>query len=216
MSRVRIFIEQRGDLRHVCVLSVTNRDASIYLQPTAKWGEYHYGATSFPPGQESHTFSFREQLRAQNKPHLSLHQSGQVHIRTRGGPKAGPLFIPPLGDLRGGHVATITFDTFRALQAYRGERGDMHPDLDRILYVEDGVDSGRVAIYINGATPEFVVAEERIAFTLTISNAKLVRPLHVAVAPWGQVPLSAEEGILAIAGFQPDGSGDDLLYLRGL
>lgn len=197
-------------------MTVTNRDASVYIQPVAPRGVFHFGQASIPRGKPSVTFNYRGQLSSEQEPHISLHQSGQVHIRTRGGRKAGPLQIPPLSELRGQHVATVTVDTFRGFPLYRGKRAALHPEFDRIVFVEDGVQSGRLAIYLNGEQPRFRASDERIAFTLTIQNQSLPQPLFLGLAPWGQLPLGSEAGVVVIAGFDPDGGGDDFLYLRGL
>jgi hypothetical protein len=212
---VRVFIEHEGELRRACSLSVTNRDASVYLQPASKHHRYRYGVASIPPGKNEATFSVDGQLTAEDDPHVSLHQSGQVHIRTRGGPKAGPLHIPPLASLRGGHVASIT-SNFAGFPLYAGQRENLHPDYDRLVSVDDGVKSGTLAIYVNGSSPDFAIASQRIAFTLTVGHATLARPLHIAVAPLAQAPLGTVDAVAAIAGFQPDGSDDDFLFLHGL
>ena len=85
---VRVFFEHDGKLRRVCELSVTNTDASIYIKPSSHQRLYHLGKASVPRGQPSGSFSVLGQLEAKEDPHVSLHESGQVHIRTRGGPKA--------------------------------------------------------------------------------------------------------------------------------
>ncbi len=215
MPRVRVFVDQARSLQHAFDFSVTNTDASVYIQPYAREGIYHYGEGRFPPGADHVEVNFREKLKAETDPHISIHQSGQVHIRTRGGSKAGPLQIPPLADLRGQHVATITADRFSALPKYRGERDSLDPERTQFITVDDGVESGRFAIYINGREPSFAVPEDRIAFTATIQGAKLEGPLYVCVAPWGQEPLGAGEGVAALAGFDPGGHGDEFLILRG-
>jgi hypothetical protein len=213
--QVRVFIEHEGELRRACSLSVTNRDASLYLQPASKHHRYRFGVASIAPGESEATFSVNGQLTAEDDPHVSLHQSGQVHIRTRGGPKAGPLHIPPLASLRGAHVASIT-SNFAGFPLYAGKRDNLHPDYDRLVFVDDGLESGTLAVYVNGSSPDFAIPSQRIAFTLTIGNVTLPRPLHVAVAPLPQAPLGTVDAVAAIAGFQPDGSGDDFLFLHGL
>jgi hypothetical protein len=213
---VRVFVEYEGKLRRACEISLTNRDASVYLQPAAAQGIYHFGQGAFLPGEQSVTFNYKGQFSAAQEPHVSLHQSGQVHIRTRRGPKAGPLQIAALLELRGQHVATVSADTVHGFPEYRGDRENLHADFDRIVYVEDGLESGRFAIYLNGESPTFAAPQDRIAFTLTIQNAQLPRPLYLGLAPRGQLPLSDEEGVVAIAGFDPDGRGDDFLFLRGV
>lgn len=219
MPRVRVFVEHAGQLRRACDVTVTNTDASIYITPSSRQRRYNFGRASVPPGSEGTTFSVLGQLEASEDPHVSLHQSGQVHIRTKGGPKAGPLNIPPLKDLRGGHVATVTCDTFEGFPIYNGKREDLNLGRDCIVYVEDGVPSGRIAFYINGESPDFAAPPERIGYTIQVTNGTLARPLFVGIAPWGQAPLgdaTTRETVVAIAGFLPNGSGDDLLFLRGL
>lgn len=213
---IRVFVEYRGELRRAFSLAVSNQDASVYIQPSAAQGVFHYGRAAFPAGASSFTFNYKGKLTASQEPHISLHQSGQVHIRTRRGPKTGPLRIPSLSELRGQHVATIGAVTFRGFPQYLGDRGNLDAEFDRIVVAEGSVESGRLAIYLNGERPGFRAPDERIAFTVTIRNASLARPLFLGVATWSQLPLGEEEGVIAIAGFDPDGRGDDFLYLSGL
>jgi hypothetical protein len=217
---IRVFVDYEGDLRFAFQLSVTNADASVYLQPAAPHRIYHFGSATFPPGVLSATFNYKGQLEASVAPHISLHESGQVHIRARGGSKAGPIQTPPLADLRGTHVATVGCDHFAGFPVHRGDRENLHPSLDKVAGVESGVESGRFALYINGAAPEFVIDQQRVAFTATVANQQTIpNPIHVAAAYWSQEPMvdeSGDPGVIAIAGFQPDASGDDLLYLRGV
>ena len=128
MPRVRVFVDHAGQLRRACDVTVTNTDASIYITPSSRERRYNFGRASIPTGAQSATFSVLGQLEASEDPHVSLHQSGQVHIRTKGGPKAGPLRIPPLQQLRGGHVATVTCGRHELLLALPGmsERTKSH------------------------------------------------------------------------------------------
>ncbi len=211
--RVRVLVRHANEVRHAFDLTFTNTDASAYIALPESYSTYHYGKRTIPPGQQMAEFSIFGELQSTDAPHVSLHQSGQVHIRTNRGPKAGPLFIRPLVDLRGGHVATVTAATFVAFPTFDEEQADD----DQVIEVEDGVESGRFAVYVNGESSSFAVAKEHVAFTVSVSNPKVSRPVHVGVAPFAQAPLGPDEsGITAIAGFQPDGSGNDLLFLRAL
>ena len=212
---IRVFVDHEGTLRRACTISVTNRDASIYVQPAAHSGTYHYGLATLPLSEQSVTFNFKGKLSAAQEPHISLHQFGVVHVRSRGGPNAGPVRIPPLSELRGQHVATVTAETLERFPAYRGARENLHGDLDRLITVGHEVPSGRLSIHLNGAAPTLTAPDERIAFTLTINNPNLAMPLYLGVATWSQLALGTEHGTVAIAGFQPDGTGEDLLYLVG-
>ena len=77
--------------------SCLTRDVASTSTEAARW----------PQGQSTDTFNFREQIGADSTPKLSIHNSGQVHIYANEQAKAGPVFIPPLDDLRGEHVATV-------------------------------------------------------------------------------------------------------------
>src|SRR4051794_33136140 len=96
LHRVRVLVSHEAALRHAFDLTFTDGDASVYLALPQSHPTYHYGKASLPPGQPSAEFSFLGQLESSDAPHVSLHQSGQVHIRTNKGRKAGPLFISPL------------------------------------------------------------------------------------------------------------------------
>lgn len=203
IPRVRVFIEHEGALRGACSLTVTNRDASVCLQPVSLHGRYRYGLASIPPGQTEATFSVDGQLAAADDPHISLHQSGQVHIN-----------IPPLASLRGSHVATVT-SNFTGFPMYTGNRQNLDPDSDRLVYVETGVDSGTLAVYVNGSSPDFAIEARRVAFTLDDPKPALALPLYLAVAPLATAPLGSVDAVAATAGFQPDGTCDDFLFLHG-
>jgi hypothetical protein len=212
LHRIRVLVQHRAGVRHAFDLTFMDGDASVYVALPEPFSKYHYGKASFPPGEQTATFSVLGQLESSDMPHLSLHQSGQVHVRTTKGPKAGPLFIPPLAELQGGHVATVTAAHFEAFPTFQRERGAD----DQVIDVEHGVDSGRFAVYINGRSPSFACPPERTAFTVAVANPKVATPVYVAVAPWSQAALGSEAGVFVVAGFQPDGRGDDLLYLRAL
>lgn len=219
MPRVRVFVEYKGELRRAFELRTTKTDASLYLHPAAPYGVYDYGGERFPADALSHTFNPFGQLRSKHEPHVSIKQSGRVHIRTRTGPLAGPLQIPPLASLRGQHVATVTATRFDAFPMYQGDRKNLKPDYDQLVYVDPGLQSGRLCLYVNGATPTFDVPSERIAFTATVPNAALAGPLYVALAPWGQEPLGDDPAIVVLAGFDPTAADADdapFLFLRGV
>ena len=96
-------LEQWGRARRVFELRASNTDASLYLHPAPPNGEYDYGLERFATDALAHTFNPSGQLRATSEPHLSIKQSGQVHIRARGRPLAGPLQINPNSDSRHEH-----------------------------------------------------------------------------------------------------------------
>ena len=110
IPNLRLHLEQRdGTLRSAAQVAF-GRDGSLYLFPYAGHDEYWYGAQALPAGESSFEVKFREQVEAETRPKLSVHWSGDVHIYAAESPKAGPIKIPALEDLRGEHIASVQFD----------------------------------------------------------------------------------------------------------
>lgn len=85
-------------------------DASIYLPPLGTAAtQYDYGYEVIPAGQQSHTFTTNLQLSAAERPHVSIHDSGKCHVRTRAGPVSSlnAAALGPLHAFRGAHVGTL-------------------------------------------------------------------------------------------------------------
>jgi hypothetical protein len=216
VRELRLLIQHERQLRRFCKLVFTKKDASVYLVPYAATGRYFYGSRLMPEERVEETFNFREQLTADAVPKLSLHERGQVHAYA-GAAKAGPLTVPPLSTLTGQHVASISADAFAALPLFEGEPREQGAGRDLVMPVEDGVDSGRIAICVNGYAPAFAV-EQRLYLTLT--RPHLRRPLYVGLAPCGQLPMGENDfgGVTVIAGWNPirPAADTDFLYIRGV
>jgi len=114
---VRILILWRNSIRKLCKIAFGSNDASLYLFPYALQGIYYYGSKSLPERQVRLTFDFKNDIFEEHTPKLSIHQTGQVHIYA-GSEKAGPLFIPPLTDYTGQHIATVCPDAFESLPIF--------------------------------------------------------------------------------------------------
>ena len=215
LRELRLVIRHRGQLKRLCKFVFTKNDASIYLVPYAATGRYCYGSRFLPEGRVEETFNFREQLTADTIPKLSLHERGQVHAYV-GAHKAGPLTVPALSTLSGQHVASVSADAFAGLPRLESTPRGHGARRDLLIPVDDGVESGRIAICVNGAEPVFAV-ESHLYFTLT--RPHLQRPVYVGLAPLGQRPLgeTGGRGVTVIAGWDPiRPAGDtDFLYIRG-
>lgn len=217
LREVRILVNYEGSLRSFCKLAFVQRDASLYLFPYAAHGKYFYGRRSMAEHQVEDTFDYTEQDSADQIPKLSIHESGRVHVRV-GAQTAGPVHIPPLADLRGEHVATVTVDAFDGLPLFRGVLCESGECIDYMIHVASGVRSGRLVFYVNGRKPVFGY-RCRLAFMLR--RASLQSPLYVGIAALSQVPLGGSQGtpgVTVIAGFDPTKQLDseaDYLYIRG-
>lgn len=164
--------------------------------------------------QYKDTFKYSLEEPDEYVPKLSIHYSGQVHIRAckKDEILAGPLFCPPLNELNGEHIATICVDRFDGLLEFKKSPRQAGPEIDHVIPVGDGVKSGRLAIYINGNSPIFGGGKCRIMIPRNT--------IYIGVKPISQLPLGSpkKSGIIVIAGWDPTkkmGVEQDYLYIRG-
>jgi hypothetical protein len=216
IREVRLLVRHRGDLRRLCKFRFGQADGSLYVFPYAPNGRYFFGSRTLSERQSEDTFNFKEHLFSENVPHLSIHESGQVHAYI-GEHRAGPLSIPHLSDLRGEHIGTISVDRFDGLGRIDGEPRQSTAEPDLVIQVQDEVESGRLALFANGARSEFGL---KCMITFGLSRPSLPQPLYLGLAPITQDPLGAPQrsGIVIIAGWnptQPTGSELDYLFIRG-
>lgn len=216
--KFRLHLEQRdGLLRNAAKLNFGS-DGSVYLVPYARREEFFYGGRTMAAGQDTDTFDFREQISAESKPKLSIHRSGQVHIYANDQPKAGPVFTPPLEELRGEHVATVLCDFITSVPEFRGAPKTTGEQVDLAFGVPSDIDSCALLVYANGSENAFQVEKVQVAFQV---ERKDQPPIFIGVAAVAKEPLAEEKdaGVTVLAGFDarigPDESSD-YLYLRGL
>ncbi|HEX3035209.1 MAG TPA: hypothetical protein VHT73_08755 [Thermodesulfobacteriota bacterium] len=217
IREIRILIDYRSGLRILCKLAFTKADASLYLFPYAIHGTYYYGGRLLPEKQIQDTFDFTADLNARHTPKLSIHEKGQVHI-IADGVRAGPLFIPPLVTLKGQHIATVCPDVFSILPVLQRKPKFTGAEIDHIIPVEDGIDSGRLAVYIAGDKPSFEAPNCRLVVTL--KRPTIPEPLYIGIKPIGQklIGVDVQSGVTIIAGWDPTKSSqgtNDYLYIRG-
>lgn len=221
LSKVRLLVQHEAELRLVCKLIFTKKDASIYIVPYAPGGHYYFGSDQFAEREAERTFDFKTQLSSKDKnlPHLSLHQRGRVHAYGVHGEQAGPLQIPPLPEWRGQHIATVTVDRFKTLAPFDKTPKSTGAQQDFVFIVEEPLQSGRLALYVNGAEPTF---GDDCPVMLTLTRPTLKQPLYLGVRPWGQEPLGEtpdKGGVVALAGWDPTIAKTEaetpFLYVRG-
>jgi hypothetical protein len=165
LRKARLHLEERnGRLRKAAKVLFTGRDASLYLIPYAARGQFFYGQRSMDAGQTADTFDFREQLRVSSNPKLSIHETGQVHIYANDRPKAGPVHIPHLTELRGEHIATVQWDAIAFVPEMQGKTRVTGAERDWAFGVPNGVQAGAILLYANGEQPAFMGAPIHIVF----------------------------------------------------
>ncbi len=199
---VRMLVAQGGKISRLCKLGWTAGDASLYVFPYALEGRFHFGRASIPSSSERATVPFNNQETSESMPKLSVHESGQVHIRA-GSRMVGPMRIPRLGDLRGEHVATVTCSRFERLPPFDGEPQTTGSEIDLAIPAGDGVPSGRLAIFMNGREASF---NDQVNITARFVRPTLDEPLYLGFSTLGQPTLNDGEdsdAVVVTAGWHP-------------
>lgn len=200
----RFLIDLDGDYKKVCRLVFGTKDASLYLIPYGRQQRYLWGEGTFPGGAKSATFSHANPAGELATAKLSIHQSGQVHVKVVEGDayKAGPLQTKPLWEFRGEHLAGLTIDRLDTLpSAGKIKPKPKSPEL--LLRSRDLQQTRRFAIYANGAEPRF---DFPVKATVTMNRVGLPSPLHVGITSFAQESLveGEEGGVTIICGWNPD------------
>lgn len=214
-----MLVNYRGQLLRVCKLAFTKKDASIYLFPYAPQKRFYSGDSAIPENVIEATFDYATGQLSETAPKLSIHQSGQVHV-TAAGRRVAPRMTVPLAKLRGEHVATVTVDRFDGLLPFEGTPVTSGREPDLVIPVDDGAESGRLVLYVNGLAPQFSL---RCPYVVTMRRESLSIPLYVGILPVGQPELGTggtKPSIIVIAGWNPKQSRPnrrriEYLYVRG-
>jgi len=162
MPGLLAIVRNGGLERALGTISFSDGDASIYLRPiSTRDTVYDYGRAEIPSGAAEHTFETAGQLQADERPHISIHESGKCHVRTGSGHAFGvnAADIGPLNAFTGAHVGTIFVSDVSALPPIEevwpdvGARDEDAQPWDVTPPAEAG--SLRVAVYVsrNGQRP---------------------------------------------------------------
>ncbi len=217
---VRFLARHRGKVRAVCLVVLSRSDGSFYVFPYSKSGQYFFGARGLAESKIDDTFDVGLQLSSSSLPKLSVHESGQVHIKDPGGQdKAGPLHIPPLASLRGEHVCSVSVDRLDSLPEYSPTIKKAGPKTDRLVHFSDSMESGRIVFMVNGTEPVFRTTNQTSLIQLTCKAGLTV---YLGLLAIEQDPLGNErdvKGISVIGGWDPTLAKNatiEYLYLRAL
>lgn len=214
---LRLLVDLGNDLRKIAKVAFSKSDASLYLFPYAPNGKYFFGGRHMEEVEFEDKIRFADDLYSENVPKLSIHETGEVHIKAKGA-KAGPVSISPLAKWRGQHIATIGADNFQGLSPFTGSPSSRGPEIDHVIPVDEIVENGRFVFYLAGDRPAF--EEPNCRLFVTLKRPNLPNPIYLGIQPKGQPPLSgpALSGVTAIAGwdaYPQEGQGVSYLYIRG-
>lgn len=218
IRKARFLIEYQNQIRKVFQLSFSNADSSLYFFPYSESGNYHFGRQTIAENQISKTFNFKSDQNSKSIPKLSIHESGQIHIKADD-VLAGPIKIPPLGGYSGQHIATVCPDSFNNLPELTGKLSTKAKKCDFVLPIDKGQSSGRFAVFLNAHEPNFHGNNCFIQFKL--ERRSLSKPLYCGVMAIQQDPLGqdSQSGVTIITGWNPLNGGkllnEDLLFIRG-
>jgi hypothetical protein len=192
-------VERLGELFS---LSFSPHDESLYLRPIAPNSSYFFGAETVPAGTAEYTFDFRRAGSVELPAKLSVHASGQTHVKLDGGDGravAGPLHMPRLASMEDKHIATVWVDGFDALLAVERETTTEGVDVD-FAFPFGSAEGGRVALYVNGTEPVFSDTE----YFITLQRGE-GRVLYVGLAgmPSGALGEGDPAGFTVLSGWNP-------------
>ncbi len=216
----RLLIEVDAGFKKVCRLVFSKSDASLYLIPYGNEGTYLWGQGTFSKGSTKATFSHSDARGTQERLKLSIHGTGQVHVKSLKDQdyKAGPLRTRPLWDYRGQHLASISIDSLESLPDAGKIKGK--PRSPELLLKASDIDySRRFVLYANGEEPVFTVP---VKSTVSMYRAGLPSPLHIGITTYKQDPLASDEkgGVIIICGWDPHEedlmSEEEILWVRAI
>lgn len=220
LRRLHIYVQTNKFLRHLGRIELGKSDPSIYVYPYGRTGHYSYGVGSFENEEAvTTTFDFREQQQDSILPHLSIHTSGQCHIRNVGSrdpgfKQAGPLKKSTVANWSGQHVATIETDLIRVLPKANGLLSETPEEHNIVLNAKE-YDSAALVLFLNGSARKF--REPIVNFSYELARGAY-NPAYLG-ACWTKKPLrtpiSDARGVTLIGGWDgPARDSDNFLFLR--
>jgi len=203
LRELRFLFKYRGHLYRSFKFISSREDASIYIVVYGCRGRYYYGLEDIPEKTTGFEFELKDLLeRRRVLPKISIHESGQVHIKVGLTSLAGPLSIPALSMWRGGHLATIRFDSFEGLPEHDGIVRTKKTEKDVVLEVPEQKESARIALWVNGLQPTF---DDKCFLTRTTLMPGSDSPIYLgfSLADQKKFSMTGETGVMAVAGWDP-------------
>ena len=218
LRELRLLVDLGNDVRKIAKIAFSNTDASFYVFPYAPSGKYYYGGRHMDEVEFEDKVRFTDDIFSDQVPKLSIHETGHVHIKSKDS-IAGPVFVSPLCEWRGQHIASVSIDHFSTLSEFRGSISNEGSELNHVIPVDEIIKSGRLAFYLAGDRAAF--AEPNCRIVLTIVRPTIENPIYIGIQSKAQDSLSDLDlgGITVLAGWNsvPDPEeGVNYLYIRGI
>ena len=210
----RVIIEREGRRRRLCRVSWSVQDASLFVAPFSGASEYFGGAQPMAAGEDSIKIPFGIGPSFSKAPKLSIHESGQLHVRAPSGDIiGGPIHLEHLKRWRGQQVLTIAIDDIDHLPLHEAEPRFEGTDQDMVLQLAER--NTRVAVYANSERQRF---DDPTEAAIALSRGSLGSVLWVGLALFpNEVLAEGSVGVSIVAGVDPTDPGAEgqLLYVRG-
>lgn len=165
-------------------------------------------------GQASIQIPYRSGTFFAKAPKLSIHESGQLHVKgPTGHIVGGPIHLDHLKGWRGQQVLTIAIDDVEVLPQYDNALRTEGTDQDIVLQLSH--ENARLAVYLNSEDPRF---DDPTQAAVGLSRGSLGSTLWVGLAMFpNDVLAQGSTAVSIIAGVDPldSGSEGELLYIRG-
>jgi len=218
LRELRLLVDLGNDVRKIAKIAFSNSDASLYLFPYAPSGKYYYGGRHMDEVEFEDNVKFTDDLFSDRVPKLSIHETGQIHIKAKDY-IAGPVWISPLSEWRGQHIVSVSIDNFSFLSEFCGSISSEGSEIDHVIPVDEIVKSGRLVFYLAGDRAAF--EEPNCRFVLTMARPTIENPIHIGIQPKVQDSLSDLDlgGITVLAGWDvtsEPSEGVNYLYIRGI
>lgn len=213
----RILLSSEVGIKKICKLIFTESDTSLYLIPYSPLNKFYYGKVKFSENQLENTFDYTTQKFTEDIPKLSIHQTGQVHIKGSDG-TVGPIYISPFVDIECKHIATVVAEKFSVLPNLEGKIRNKSKYKDILLKVDELDKGGRIVIYLNAQESIFPV-DCNLNFEL--KRPTLNKPLYFGVVAFLQDALGNDDksGMMIISGWDPQKEVTDeqeFLFIKGV
>ena len=209
----RVIVEKSGARYRLCTLSWSVQDASLFVSPFSRAAEYFAGSHPMADGQASIEIPYRAGTSLAKAPKLSVHESGQLHVKAPTGEiVGGPIHLDHLRGWRGQQVLTIAIDDVEWLPQYDRALRTEGSDQDIVLQLSH--ESARLAVYLNSEHPRF---DDPTQAAVGLSRGSLGSTLWVGLAIFpNEVLAQGSTAVSIIAGVDPfdSGSEGELLYIR--
>ena len=203
IREVQVVLLPKGDgPRRIATVRFDRADASIYVFPLSRGSTYYYGSSEMAERQAKASFDFSGQQVAFEMPHLSIHESGHVHITVNRHRRGSPLEITPLFEHPVGHLATVRADTIEDLPLLAEPVRSGGALLDWQVGVSPDCLSCKLVLRLRQAGE----VPPQGSASVPLLSRRITRPVFLCLEVREDVPIGLDRsnrGVTVIAGWNP-------------